>query len=271
MVKLVAIDIDGTLLNSAGVLTDAVKNTLKKASEKGVKVVLATGRPLKGVEALLKELDLVGGDQYVITYNGSLVQTTDGTKVIKEYGLSLETFNEVNALANDYDVSFYAADRSYLYTTQRDIGIYVAYESNLVKMPIRVRTLEEVQNSQLSIQKMMFADDPQKIDDVVAKLPEWFTQKYFTVKSTPFYLEILHKEANKGNALKALCEHLNIPLSDVMAIGDNHNDMDMIVIAGESVAMGNAVEAIKLAAKHQTTSHNEDGVAHIVSKIVLGD
>lgn len=269
MIKLIAIDIDGTLLNSAGVLTDNVKNTLKKASQHGVKVVLATGRPLKGVEPLLKELDLIGSNNYVITYNGSLVQTTDGTQVIKEYGLSLETFKEVDALARDNAVCFYGADRDYLYTTQRDIGVYVAHESNLVKMPIRVRTLEEVQHIQPRIQKMMFADDPQKIDAAIANLPKWFTERYFTVKSTPFYLEILHKEANKGNALRALCQHLDIALEDVMAIGDNHNDMDMIVVAGESVAMGNAVDALKQAAKHQTTTHNEDGVSVIVEKLVF--
>lgn len=269
MVKLIAIDIDGTLLNSAGVLTKAVKNTLKKASEKGVKVVLATGRPLKGVEPLLKELDLIGSDNYVITYNGSLVQTTDGSKVIKEYGLSLKTFKEVNELAKRNKVCFYAADREYLYTTQRDIGTYVAHESNLVKMPIRVRTLTEIKKIHPKIQKMMFADDPQKIDETIANLPECFKKQYFTVKSTPFYLEILHKKANKGNALKALCEYLNISLCDVMAIGDNYNDIDMIVIAGESVAMGNAVESIKQIAKYITTSHDEDGVAQIVEKVVL--
>lgn len=177
MVKLIAIDIDGTLLNSAGILTDAVKNTLKKASQKGVKVVLATGRPLKGVESLLKELDLISSDNYVITYNGSLVQTTDGSQVIKEYGLSLKTFKEVDTLAKENNVCFYAADRDYLYTTQRDIGIYVAHESNLVKMPIRVRTLSEIKKLQPSIQKMMFADNPKKIDETMANLPEWFTKQ----------------------------------------------------------------------------------------------
>lgn len=269
MVKLIAIDIDGTLLNSAGILTDAVKNTLKKVIKKDIKVVLATGRPLKGVEPLLQELNLIGSDHYVITYNGSLVQTTDGSQVIKEYGLSLKTFKEVNTLAKENDVCFFAADRDYLYTTQKDIGVYVAHESNLVNMPIRVRSLTDIKKIKPSIQKMMFADEPKKIDDAIANLPKWFTKEYFTVKSTPFYLEILHKNANKGSALKSLCDYLNISLSDVMAIGDNYNDTDMLVIAEESVAMGNAVKSVKQIAKYITTSHDEDGVAHIIEKIVL--
>lgn len=269
MIKLIAIDIDGTLLNSQKELTETVKKTLQQAAAKGVKVVLCTGRPVKGVQKLLEELDIISSDQYVISYNGSLVQTTNGQETIAEFSLPFEDVVRLQQLADTLQVPYHAIDREAIYTTNKDIGDFTVHESQLVNMPIRYRTIEELAQNQFVAQKMMFVDYPEQLDAVIAQLPEWVNQDYFTVKSAPFYLEVLHKDANKGNAVKALCDHLNIPLTQAMAIGDNHNDLDMLAVVEHSVAMGNAVEAVKLAAKYTTASNDEDGVAKIVADLVL--
>lgn len=269
MIKLIAIDIDGTLLNSQKILTPAVKEALQKATAKGVKVVLCTGRPVKGVQSLLEELDIIGSDQYVISYNGSLVQTTNGQETIAEFSLPFQDVVRLQQLAAALQVPYHAIDRQAIYTTNKDIGDFTVHESQLVSMPIRYRTIEELAQQQFVAQKMMFVDYPAQLDAVIAKLPEWVNQDYFTVKSAPFYLEVLHKDANKGNAVTALCAHLGISSSEAMAIGDNYNDLDMLAVVEHSVAMGNAVDAVKQAAKYTTTSNDDDGVAKIVSDLVL--
>lgn len=268
-VKLIAIDIDGTLLNSKRELTPVVKEALQKAVQKGVKVVLCTGRPTSGVVDFLEQLDIVSDDQYVITYNGSLIQTTDGSQSIKEYGLSFKDIQLVKEFADSVNVPYHFSDKEAMYTTNKDIGKYTVHEAKLVSMPLKYRTIEEIKKSKLSAMKAMIVDEAEKLDQVIKEIPKSFSKRFFLIKSAPYYLEVLHKDATKGNALRVLAEHLNIQMSEVMAIGDNYNDMDMLIVAGYSVAMGNAVPTLKTAAKYVTDSNDRDGVAKIVDLLVL--
>ncbi|MCA5012742.1 MULTISPECIES: sugar-phosphatase [unclassified Enterococcus] len=264
-VKLVAIDIDGTLLDSNRKITPKVKETLQKANEKGIYIVLCTGRPLPGVKDQLTELDLYGDNDYVITYNGSLVQATKTNKIISEYSLSYDDFLEIELMSRKVGTHLHTIDDKAIYTANRDIGKYTVHEAYLVGMPLKYRTVEEM-TPDLSIIKMMMIDEPEILDKAISQLPEEFSNKYTTVKSTDFYYEILNKEASKGNALAKLADHLGIQQSEVMAIGDNENDLSMIEYAGIGVAMGNATESVKQAADIQTSSNDEDGVAEVLLK-----
>lgn len=264
-VKLVAIDIDGTLLDSNRKITPKVKETLQKANEKGIYIVLCTGRPLPGVKEQLTELDLYGDNDYVITYNGSLVQATKTNKIISEYSLSYDDFLEIELMSRKVGTHLHTIDDKAIYTANRDIGKYTVHEAYLVDMPLKYRTVEEM-TPDLSIIKMMMIDEPEILDKAISQLPEEFSNKYTTVKSTDFYYEILNKEASKGNALAKLADHLGIQQSEVMAIGDNENDLSMIEYAGIGVAMGNATESVKQAADIQTSSNDEDGVAEVLLK-----
>lgn len=269
MIKLIAIDIDGTLLNSQRQLTERVKNALLEAKNQGVKVVLCTGRPIKGVKDLLNELTLNEKDQYVITFNGALALTGDGSETIVSNGMNLEDYEIVKTFAEQHNTHYHAADLDVMYTSQREIGVYMAHEANLVNMPIYVRTIEELRQLNINIQKMMITDYSAVLDGIIEQVPQSLKERFLLVKSAPYYLEVLNPKANKGDAVMALAAHLGIDIEDVMAIGDNYNDMDMIKIAGYSVAMGNAVQAIKDAAKYHTGTNDEDGVAQIVEKLVL--
>jgi len=144
-------------------------------------------------------------------------------------------------------------------------GKYTVHEAYLVDMPLRYRSVEEI-TPEIKAIKMMMIDEPEILDEAISKIPECFKEKYTTVKSTEFYYEILNKEASKGNALKKLAAHLNIPIEETMAIGDNENDLSMIEAAGIGVAMGNATDSVKAAAQVETTSNDEDGVAEILFK-----
>lgn len=264
-IKLVAIDIDGTLLDSNRKISPKVKETLQRANESGIYIVLCTGRPLPGVTEQLAELDLYGPNDYVITYNGSLVQATQSNEIISQYTLSYEDFLEIELTARKAGVHLHTIDDKAIYTANRDIGKYTVHEAYLVDMPLKYRTVEEM-TPDMSIIKMMMIDEPEVLDQAISVLPESFTTKFTTVKSTEFYYEILNKEASKGNALAKLADHLGIAQSEVMAIGDNENDLSMIEYAGIGVAMGNATENVKRAADILTTSNDEDGVAEALLK-----
>lgn len=262
-IKLVAIDIDGTLLDSNHTIRPKVKETLKQANDSGISIVLCTGRPLPGVTEQLRELELYGPNDYVITYNGSLVQATQSKEIISEYTLSYEDFLEIEFMARKNNVHLHTIDDQAIYTANRDIGKYTVHEASLVGMPLKYRTVDEM-TPDLSIIKMMMIDEPEILDQAIRQLPAYFTDKYTTVKSTDFYFEILNKEASKGNALAKLADHLGIAQEEVMAIGDNENDLTMIEYAGIGVAMGNATANVKAAADVITTSNDEDGVAEIL-------
>lgn len=264
-IKLIAIDIDGTLLNSDRKITTQVKETLTKAKKQGIYIVLCTGRPLLGVKEQLTELDLYQKDDYVITYNGSLVQATNTNEIIAQYSLTYEEFLEIEYMSRLYNVHLHTIDHHAIYTANRDISKYTVHEASLVNMPLKYRTIDEM-TPNLSIIKTMMIDEPEILDRAIEQLPNSFLNKFTTVKSTEFYFEILHKEANKGNALKTLANHLGIKQEETMAIGDNENDLSMIEYAGIGVAMGNATLAVKQAANIQTTSNDENGVSQIIEK-----
>ena len=267
-IKLIAIDIDGTLLNSQHHLTNEVKETLKKAEEKGVKIVLCTGRPLTGVQDLIAELDLYSDNDYVVTYNGSLIQKTKTKEVVSKFELSHEDYLAIDGLARKLNIHLHTETEDTMFTSNRDISRYTVLESHLVNMPLKYRTQEEM-TEDLTIIKMMMIDEPELLDQAITLIPEEFYERYTIVKSTPYFLEFLNKKVDKGAAIHLLATHLGIEASEVMALGDNENDLPMIQYAGLGIAMGNATKNVKNAASFITTSNDEHGVAVAIEKFVL--
>lgn len=115
----------------------------------------------------------------------------------------------------------------------------------------------------------MFIDKPENLSRVITSIPKDVREKYTMVRSAPFFYEILHSEASKGNAVRQLAQLLGIEQAEVMCIGDNGNDLTMIEWAGCGVAMANAIPEVLEAANFQTRSNNEHGVAHAIHELVL--
>ena len=266
-IKLIAVDIDGTLLNSQRQVTPEVFQAIQDAKAAGVKVVIATGRPIPGVLPLLEELNLNQDGDYVITFNGGLVQeTSTGNELIRET-LSYEDYLDIEVLANKLGVHSHAITKDGIYTSNRNIGRYTVHESTLVHMPIYYRTPEEVADKEFV--KAMYIDEPEILDAAIAKLPQEFYDRFTIVKSTPFYLEILKKTANKGIAVTHLAEKLSLTKEETMAIGDEENDRAMLEVVGSPVVMENGNPEIKKIAKYITKSNDESGVAYAIRKWVL--
>lgn len=265
-IKLVAIDIDGTLLNENNELTQRTIDAIQAATAKGVKVVLTTGRPLTGVTPYLKALGLAGDDQYVITFNGALAQTVSG-KVLTKETISYADYRDIEALSHDLDVKFHVEDEELIYTAHQLIPKYSIAESFLVLMQIKYVPVADMAEKDYS--KAMMIDEKEVIDRIENAVPAEFHDRFYIVRSTPFFLEFMNKDASKGNALEALSEKLGIKQDEVMSLGDQGNDMTMIKWAGLGVAMGNAIDDIKAAANEITAPNSEDGVAQAIEKFVL--
>ena len=169
-----------------------------------LKSIIATGRPIPGVQTLLDELNLKESGDYVITFNGGLVQdTATGENIITET-MTYDDYLDIEFLSRKLDVHMHAITKEGIFTANRNIGKYTVHESTLVNMPIFYRTPEEMGDKEII--KMMFIDEPEILDAAIAKIPQEFYDKYTIVKSTPFYLEFMNKTASKGNAITHLAE-----------------------------------------------------------------
>ncbi|WP_019773799.1 HAD-IIB family hydrolase, partial [Streptococcus sobrinus] len=186
-IKLVAIDIDGTLVNSDRQITPEVYQAIQEAKAVGVKIVITTGRPIAGVQALLEELGLNEPDNYVITFNGALVQETASSQEVIKDALSYDDYLDIELLATKLGVHSHAITKDGIYTSNRNIGHYTVHEATLVSMPIFYRTPEE--NRDREFVKTMYIDEPEILDAAIAKIPQEFYDRFTIVKSRPFYLE----------------------------------------------------------------------------------
>lgn len=266
MYKLIALDMDGTLLNDKKQISQVNFDAIQQARENGVKVVLASGRPLVGFKRYLEELNLISEDNYAVAFNGALVQSTEGNKTIAKTTLTIEDYKYLYELSKELRVNIHALTETTV-ISPKDTK-YTRNEAEINHISNEIIPVEDVEEG-TTIVKVMFVDEPDIIEEVMHRIPEEVSNKYTIVRSAPFYLEFLHKSVNKGAGVAALAEKLNIKQEEVICIGDAGNDIHMIKYAGLGVAMGNAFPEVKRAANFITKTNEQDGVAHIINKFIL--
>ncbi len=265
MYKLIALDMDGTLLNSEKKVSDKTKEALKYATDKGVKVVIATGRPIDGVERYLEELDLVSENDYVLSFNGALVRNAKTKEAITRDVIKGSDYKYLYEISKDLGVNIHAFSLYGCHTPK--MSKYSEVEAELNEINIGIKPVEEV-DSEEDIVKVMMVDEPEILDKAVRNLPKEVYNKYTVVRSTPYFLEFLSKSCNKGEGLRKLAEYLNIKQDEIIACGDAENDHHMIEYAGLGVAMGNGTEETKKIANFITKTNNEDGIAHVIYEFI---
>ena len=232
MIKLIAIDLDGTLLTKDRMISDENKQAIKEAKEQGIKVVLCTGRPLLGMVAYLEELNLRESGDYGITYNGGLVQKTDSGEVLSQKTLSKKEVLELYKLSQDINVPCNFIDLERVYEPPYPIGRESLYPKVMNALPF-VPVLPEDFPEDVAVNKVVFCYEEGILDEAI------------------------------------VCELLGIESHEVMAIGDEANDFAMIEFAGMGVAMENATPEIKEVAQFITKHHDDHGVAHAIRKFAL--
>lgn len=266
-IKLIAIDIDGTLVNSKKEITKKVKETILKAKDQGIKIIICTGRPITGAQRYLDELGLNHqDDQYVVSFNGAVAESTNG-KILFKRGLNYAEYIDLETIARKLNLHFHAVGLDRIYTANRDLGHYTIYNSRIVKLEVSYRTQEEMKK--IPMIKCMYVDKPDYLDEKIkSPLFDQMRGRVTFSKTEPFYYEATAANTDKATGLRVLCEHLQIKPEEVMALGDQANDMPMLKFAGLGVAMGNAVPETKRAADEVTADCDHDGVAVAINKIL---
>lgn len=268
-IKLVAIDIDATLLSSNHKILESTKQAVTKALAQGVKVVLCTGRPLAGVTPFLKELGISGDDQYVITFNGSIIETVSG-KVLHKEGINRASYEAIDQYSKDHNVAYNVLDEdSKVYTSNRDVHVMTVIQAYENMDGVLIREPEEIPD--VSMIKAVFCGDIPELDAQEPEIRKEFGDQFYIVRSVPYFLEVMHQGVDKGTALEKLAAQLDITADEVMVMGDEKNDLPMFAYAGTSVAMGNGTDEVKAVASFVTHSNDDDGIAYAFDKLVFKD
>ena len=266
-IKLIALDLDGTLLTTDKKLTERTKSMLKAAREQGVKVVLTTGRPLKAMDFFLKELGTDGHeDEYTITFNGGLVQKNTG-EILDKTVFSIDDVSRIYEETEKLNIPLDAISEGIVYQIQSDQeSLYAQFNPALTFVPTAFEDL----SSQITYNKCVTAFPQELLDAAIQKISPELFDKYEIFKSRELLLEWSPKNVHKATGLAKLIEHLGIDRSQVMACGDEANDLSMIEWAGLGVAMQNAVPEVKAVANVVTPMTNdEEAVAWAIEKYVL--
>lgn len=267
MYKLLAIDMDGTLLNGDKVISQVNKAAIKKAIEKGVKVVITSGRGLKGLDKFLDEVHLKGEDEYIIANNGGTIYRTSDFKCISYKGLSGRDLLKAHAISKRVGLNIIAYNHEGSFAPEENE--FTRFESEFVGNPVKILNFNLEVNDEDEITKILFNQTEELLAQRMLKIPEKFYADYNVVQTMPIVLEIMNKDCNKGYGVKVLADKLGIKREEVICIGDQANDIEMITYAGLGIAMGNAIEELKAAAQYVTLDNDNDGVAKAIEKFIL--
>lgn len=264
MYKLVAIDIDDTLINDDKEVTPATQRALEQAVAKGAVVTLATGRAYASAQAIARQTGL---NVPIITYQGALVKNLLDEQVLYERYVPMDAAHKLfeYCIQNNLHLQTYIDDKLYAREENQKLIDYSALN--------KTKYYVEPDFAKLVAQptpKMLIIDEPDYLDEIAPVLRELLGESVHITKSKPNFLEIMHHEGTKGHALKFLAAHFGCALSECIAIGDSWNDHEMLEAAGLGVAMGNAIPALKEIADYVTASNNEDGVKLVIDKFILG-
>lgn len=264
--KMIILDLDDTLLLDDGTVSEANKKALIEAQQKGVKVVLASGRPTFAVNYIADDLELKKYGGYILSYNGSVIIDCKTEKTLYEIDITkdqvIEVYNE--AIKHECFIHTYVDDKI---LTAHD-NPYTYMESEITGMPINLCS-DFVASLPDKCVKAIMLQDPTHLKEVEQMLKPKMKDKMTMTITKPFFLEFMNKEVDKSKAIIRLCEILNIDIKDTMAVGDSYNDISMIETVGFGVAMGNAIEEVKNVAKFITDTNQNDGVAKVVQKYIL--
>ncbi len=290
MYKLVAIDLDGTLLNSFGEVSENTKKALKNLKSQGIEVVLASGRPISSTESLATEL---GVDNYLISGNGAAVYDIKKQKIIYDRFLTKEQVLEIADICeqNSFFYNVYTEDEVIANSLNYNILFY--HKENVKKVEEKRTHINVVQNIREYIKqsekerflKITVCDESKFIFNSIMRIlkevdgidvldVEYMSRK--KIKSGTddidiqyFYTEITNKNVNKWNAIEYLLDKLKIKKEEVVAIGDNVNDKEMIIEAGLGVVMGNSNPKMKTIGDVIVADNNSEGVLEAIEKYIL--
>lgn len=268
MIKMVALDLDGTLLTSDKTISKTNEAVLKRIHEAGIKVVLCTGRPINAIWRFIEQLGLTEAGDYTITFNGALVVHNNDKKELAKSGMKkaalVPLHNFVEAQQAPLDVLDF--QQVYPLTDLKPSMYKQQFKGNIDFVP---KSFDELAVSD-AYSKAVVCDQPELLDQYQANIDEQLKRDYHIVRSQPQIMEFLAPQMDKVVGLKALLDHFDMDFSNLMAFGDAENDLGMITHAKIGVVMENGQEPVKQAGDVVTGNNDEDGVAQYVREYFKG-
>lgn len=292
MIKLIAMDMDGTLLKSDNTIDEHTKAVLMDVQQRGVRLVLASGRSYNKLMKYAKELKMDQYGGYLIEVNGlALYDLKQQKRDVKE-GLDLQDIQEIFHFGEPYELEMQAIfdDGMFIHIPERLLPAKIAYrkEHHLPEdypwtrgaLPFRymhdnregypkqtyIHNIEEINRS---VNKICYAAEKEEIDHFLEALRNRYENRFWIGRTTTNWLEIMPKHITKGNALSALAQTLHIDMNEILAFGDGENDIEMLQSVTYGIAMDNALDNVKAVAYDITAHHNDEGIAKAIEKYIM--
>ena len=262
MYKLVAIDLDGTMLNSYGIVTENTKNVIKKVIEQGTEVIIASGRPIDSIKTIAKE---IGSHNYFIAGNGGIISYQG--EIIEKMAIPADILKEVVEYVRAQEgASFMTAGSAQAYVERADQAFVKKLREGY---KLHVNEVDDVLNAPETMTKVAMYNE--EVDAAVGaeEAKRRFGDKIQIMASGDYWVDFVDVHSGKGNALQKLCNRLGITKrEEVVAFGDNCNDVSMLLEAGKSYAVTTAREEAKQAARYVLEKPGPDSVLNVLKMIL---
>ncbi len=267
MYKLIATDLDGTLVTDNKKLTKRTIEDIKKAIEINVKIVISSARAFYRLEKYIDELELKRADFYTICFNGGMIVENITGNILYSQNLSTEEVKEIISLGKKLKapMMLYSKDRNHV----EQIPEITLKNSKGINFKTEDFSKINFELEENFIYKIAFIDEPERIKEMKNHIPDMIKSKYEITSSVPEYIEFVKKGIKKSEALKFIMKKYKIKQEEIIAIGDGENDIEMIKYAGLGVAVANADNKVKENSDYITASNNEDGVGKVIEKFLL--
>lgn len=287
MYKLVAIDLDGTMLNSYGMVTENTKQVIKNTINKGTEVIIASGRPIDSIKTIAKE---IGSENYFIAGNGALIYDIKKDEIIYEKFMNKQKVLEIIKICEENSISYNIYTEKTIIAKGLKYNVLYYYKENLKKEEnkktnitivedvyeyiknlenekfLKITVCDETKSVFNSIIRKLRTVEDIDVLDVLHMSRKMIKQGTEDVPIEYYYTEISLKDVDKWNAIEYLANKMNISKDEIIAIGDNINDKEMIENAKVGIAMGQSTPVITEIADFVTLNNNEDGVAKALEK-----
>ena len=261
--KLLAVDMDGTLLNDDSIITERTRKAVWAAIERGVLFVPSTGRPMGGMRQIRAAFDF---DLPMVLFNGAMAMTAKSNRVLFEQGLDFSCAEVIFAqgVRWGYSVIAWAGETLFVSRECEEVTAYRRITGAEVNVTADARPMRP-----LGVTKMLWIIPPEDGKRLQGEMLALLGEQVNCHTSQPHLLEFVDAGASKGRALEAVGAAYGIAREEMIAVGDGWNDVSMLEYAGLGVAMGNAPEEIKGLCQAVTLTNNEDGVAAVIEKFIL--
>lgn len=262
--KLIAFDIDDTLLNTKKQITPKTREALMNAQGGGIKLAVCSGRLPYGVKPYAEELDVFSYGGYYMGFNGGAVFNSKDERISSTY-LDSKYIEPVCGALKPTNVTIMVHKGDVIYTDKK-VNAYTNVEADVIGLPLN--PVEDIVNFiDWKLHKILLSGEPDELKEVEKLLKGLFGDEVDIYLSAPWFLEVMPKGISKGIGVKKICEDMGIGTDEVIAFGDSFNDISMLKTAGTGVAMGNAEDAVKAAADMVTADCDHDGIAMALSNL----